>query len=149
MISRIEREEARPTASLLGKISSAFGLPLSDFFASVETQDSRIARAGTRRPWRDPQTGYVRTPISSSADRLLQLIDVKLPAGARVRYPAGAYEFIHQQIWVLEGVLTFSEGDQRHELATGDCLTLGPPADCTFANTTRKKCRYLVAVVRR
>ena len=149
MISRIEREHAKPTASLLGKISSAFGLPLSDFFAGVEGRDSRISRAATRRPWRDPETGYVRTPISPPGDRILQLTDVTLPPGARVRYPAGAFEFIHQQIWVAEGVLSFSEGGERHKLSAGDCLTLGPPADCTFANTTRKKCRYVVAVVRR
>ena len=149
MISRIEREEAKPTASLLGKISSAFGLPLSDFFASTEAPISRISLAATREAWRDPETGYIRTPISPSGDRILQLTEVTLPAGARVRYPAGAYEFIHQQIWVMEGRLTFTEGRQQHDLSAGDCLTLGPPSDCSFANDTRKKCRYLVAVVRR
>jgi len=149
MISRIERAEAKPTASLLGRISSAFGLPLSDFFASMEAPPSRIALAATREAWRDPETGYVRRPVSPPGDRILQLTEVTLPPGARVRYPAGAYEFIHQQIWVLEGTLTFTEGRQRHALAAGDCLALGPPSDCMFANRTRKKCRYLVAVVRR
>lgn len=149
MISRIERQEARPTASLLGKISSAFGLPLSDFFASMEAPKSRISLAATREAWRDPETGYVRTPISPPGDRILQLTEVTLPAGARVRYPAGAFEFIHQQIWVLEGTLTFNEGRQQHALSAGDCLTLGPPSDCIFANDAKKKCRYLVAVVRR
>ena len=148
MINRIERGEAKPTASLLGRISSAFGLPLSDFFAGVEAE-SRLSRADNRRPWRDPETGYVRTPISPASDRMLQLTEISLPPGARVRYPAGAYEFIHQQIWVLDGTLTFSEGSQQYRLSTGDCLTLGPPSDCTFANETKKKCRYMVAVVRR
>ena len=72
-----------------------------------------------------------------------------LPAGARVAYPADTYAFIHQQLWVLEGVLCFLEGDVQHELAAGDCLTVGPPADCVFSNAQREPCRYLVALSRR
>jgi transcriptional regulator with XRE-family HTH domain len=149
MISKVERREANPTASLLGRLSAAFGLPLSTLLARVEGTTSRLSAASSQQRWRDPDTGYVRRAVSPSGDSLLQLTEVTLPAGARVSYPAAAYTFIHQQIWVLDGLLLFHEGAVDHRLGSGDCLTLGPPADCTFENRTRRACRYLVVVVRR
>ena len=85
---------------------------------------------------------------SSPSDAVLQLTEVSLPPRARVSFPAGAYTFIHQQIWVLEATLTFHEGGDVHVLEAGDCLTLGSPADCTFENAGRRTCRYVVAVAR-
>jgi transcriptional regulator with XRE-family HTH domain len=79
----------------------------------------------------------------------LELVEVELPAGAHVSFPADTYTFIHQQIWMIEGRLRFREGDTEHELHAGDCLQLGPPAPCTFINPTRETCRYLVALTRR
>lgn len=149
MISKIERGEARPTASLLGKLSVALGLPLSQLFAQVEAHQSRVVRTAERSWWKDPETGYRRRPISPSHDVLLQLTEVELPPGARVVFPAAVYTFIHQQIWVLKGQLTFREGAEGHELSAGDCLMLGPPSDCAFENHSHSACRYLVAVVRR
>ncbi len=35
---------------------------------------------------------------------------------------------------MLEGTLHFLEGGVQHELAAGDCLQLGAPADCVFSN---------------
>ena len=149
MISKIERGDAKPTASLLGKVSAAFGLPLSLLFARVEGTPSRLARARSQTWWTDPATRYRRRAISPPQDALLQLTEVELPPKARVAFPAAAYAFIHQQIWMIDGQLTFREGADVHALAAGDCLMLGAPADCTFENRTRRPCRYLVAVVRR
>jgi len=149
MISRIERGDAKPTASLLGKLSAALGLPLSLLLARVEGEPSRLSRAAAQATWTDPESGYRRRALSSSGDGVLQLTEVVLPAGARVAFATAVYTFIHQQIWVMEGRLTFYEGSEVVELDAGDCLTLGPPADCRFENRTSTDCRYLVAVVRR
>jgi transcriptional regulator with XRE-family HTH domain len=148
MISKIERGDARPTASLLGKLSAAFSLPLSLLFARVEQSSSRISRASTRTRWRDPGSGHTRLAISPSSDAVLQLTEVSLPPRAKVSFPAAAYTFMRQQIWVLQATLTFHEGDEVHVLEAGDCLTLGSPSDCTFENAGRSTCRYVVAVAR-
>ena len=149
MIAKIERGTARPTASLLGRLSAAFGLPLSALFSRVETQRERVARASDQPTWTDPTSGYLRRSLSPSGTDPLQLTHIRLPAGARVSYPAEAFAFVHEQIWVLQGTLTFQEGAVVHMLRAGDCLALGPPAKCIFANTTRRECVYLVAVARR
>ena len=149
MIAKIERGDARPTASLLGRLSAAFGLPLSAFFSRIETGPKRLARAADQPVWQDPATGYVRRALTPVADEPLQLTHVRLPPRARVSYPAEAYTFVRQQIWVLQGTLRFEEGGTVHTLHAGDCLALGAPSPCTFANTSRRGCEYLVAVTRK
>lgn len=148
MIAKIERRAAQPTAALIGRLAGAFGLPLSLLFARIEDAPSRLSRAAAQPVWTDPQTRYVRRAVSPPGDPRLQLTVVDLPAGAKVTYPADAYAFIHQQIWVLRGRLTFVEGKTEHDLRAGDCLELGPPSRCTFANTSGRRCRYVVAVTR-
>jgi transcriptional regulator with XRE-family HTH domain len=149
MIGKVERGDAHPTAALLGRLSAALGMTLSELIADAEGTDRRLVRAAEQPAWTDPASGYRRRAVSPPAGRPLELIEVELPAGAQVDYPADSYAFIHQQIWVLEGRLRFREGATDHELDTGDCLQLGPPAPCTFSNPTRAPCRYLVALTRR
>lgn len=149
MISKIEREEASPTAALLGRLSGAFGLTMSTLLARAEGGGSRLVRAADQPTWQDPATRYMRRQISPQLPDLpIELTEVELPAGAEVTLPASSYAFIRQVIWVLDGVLTFTEGETVHELSTGDCLALGPPVDCTFRNGGASPCRYAVALIR-
>lgn len=149
MIGKIERGHAQPTAALLGRLSAALGLTLSELVARAEGKQPRLVRAGDQPTWTDPDTGYRRRAVSPSAGGPLELVEVDLPAGAEICFPAKAYAFIYQQIWILEGRLHFREGDIEHELNTGDCLQLGPPAPCSFINPTRRPCRYLMALIKR
>lgn len=152
MISKVERGESSPTASLLGRLSSAFGLTLSQLLARAEQGAGRLLnRQGEQERWRDPETGFERralTPPGSPGP--LELVWGELPPEARVDYAASAFSFIEdQQIVVISGRLTFTQGTQGHELRAGDCLRLGPPANCRFENAGAMPCRYLVAVLRR
>lgn len=148
MISKVERGEASPTAALLGKLSGAFGLTLSMLLARAEERGRRLTRAADQAHWQDPATGYVRRQASPASDAPLELVRVELPARTSVSFPASAYAFIRQLIYVLDGRLTFVEGTTRWELERGDCLELGPPADCTFTNAGSRSCSYLVVVLR-
>lgn len=149
MIGEIEHGEAQPTAALLGRLSAALGMTLSELVAHAEGDERRLVRAADQQTWTDPDSGYRRRAVSPATGGPLELVEVDLPAGAQVSYPADAYAFIHQQIWMLEGHLRFREGDTEHELDAGDCLQLGPPAPCSFINPTRESCCYLVALTRR
>jgi uncharacterized cupin superfamily protein len=80
---------------------------------------------------------------------MLQLVEVQLPAAARVVMPRESYLFIDQQVWVLSGHLRFTEGAQVHDLHAGDCLQLGEPETCVFENPATASCRYLVVVRKR
>ena len=149
MIAKVERDGVQPTAALLGRLSGALGLTLTELVARAEGGSARLVRAPDQPVWADPATGYRRRAVSPRAAGPVELVEVELPAGAEVAYPADAYAFIHQQIWVLDGELSFREGDEEHRLAAGDCLALGPPQPCVFLNPGRSACRYLVVVSRR
>jgi transcriptional regulator with XRE-family HTH domain len=154
MINRIERGESSPTAVVLGKLSAAFQLSVSSLLALAEgaTNDSGDAATGVRRQadaleWRDPATGYHRRQITGPHFPA-EIAEVRLPPGARVPYPAAAFAFIRQVVWVLEGRLTFHEGDTVHELDAGDTIERGEPAPCVFANNSAAECRYVVILTR-
>ncbi len=85
MISRIERGEASPTASLLARICAALGLSLSQFFAEGEAPPSPLVKRSDQPTWKDPETGYVRRAILAApywSD--VDIVEVSLPASARV-----------------------------------------------------------------
>jgi transcriptional regulator with XRE-family HTH domain len=148
MIGKIERGEAQPTAVLLGRLSGALGMTLSELIARAEHTGNLLRRAEEQPVWTDPATGYRRRAVSPATDGPLELVEVELPPGASVSYPADAYMFKYQQLWILSGQLQFHEGQVIHELFAGDCLQLGPPAPTTFHNPGTTPVRYLVALVK-
>ncbi|MEU4190882.1 XRE family transcriptional regulator [Kribbella sp. NPDC026611] len=148
MIAKIERGEAQPTAVLLGRLSGALGMTLSELVARAESTGDLLRRAEEQPIWTDPVTGYRRRAVSPVTDDPLELVEVELPGGASVSYPADAYIFKYQQLWILDGHLRFHEGTQVHDLHPGDCLQLGPPSPTTFHNPGTTACRYLVALVK-
>ncbi|NUV58416.1 XRE family transcriptional regulator [Streptomyces sp. CAI-85] len=152
MISRIERGESSPTAVVLGKLSAAFQLSVSSLMALAEGTPSGQTETGVRRradtaEWRDPATGYRRRQITGPRFPA-EIAEVLLPPGARVPYPAAAFAFVRQTVWVLDGHLTFHEGDTVHALGAGDTIELGEPVPCTFVNDSDSECRYAVVLVR-
>jgi transcriptional regulator with XRE-family HTH domain len=147
MIHKVERGESSPTAHLLGKLSGAFGLTMSTLMARAEISQGRLLRKEEQPVWQDPETGYLRRHVSPRSDLPLDMVQVTLPPGKEVAMPASAYAFLRQFIWVIDGELVFIEGDTHHNMGPGDCLELGPPANCSFKNASDQACTYLVAVL--
>lgn len=150
MLSKIERREASPTAALLGRLSTAFGLTLSQIFANAEDRPTgQVARADQQPVWRDPETGFLRRSLSPPGPVPLELVWGELPPGAEIAYPAASLAFIaDQQLVVISGELTIVLGDTVHALGAGDCLRFGPPGDVAFRNPGAARCRYVIAVLR-
>jgi transcriptional regulator with XRE-family HTH domain len=149
MIGKVERGEAQPTAVLLSRLAGALGITLSALMARAEGDGRRLLRAADQPVWTDPATGYRRRAVSPPTGGPLELVEVSLPAGTELAYPADASTFVHQQLWMLEGRLRLSEGDAEHELGPGDCLAFGPPAPTAFRVPADAPCRYLVALTKR
>ncbi|HHI1837571.1 TPA: helix-turn-helix domain-containing protein [Enterobacter cloacae] len=144
MIHKIERGDSSPTATLLARLSGAFGISMSTLIARAEMQEGKLLRLANQPVWRDPQTHYLRRHVSPRTDLPIDLVQVELPAGSDVPMPASSYALARQLIWLQSGELVFQEGDTRHEMQAGDCLELGPPNDCRFINETNEPCVYLV-----
>ena len=148
MISLIERGESSPTAVVLEKIASGLGVSLAGLFDDSTAPADPVSRREDRTPWRDPQTGYVRRNISpANFPSPIQIVEVVLPARARVAYETGARDVrIHQQIWVQAGTLEVSVGRVTYRLSEDDCLVMQLNAPTAFRNRTRKPARYMVVI---
>jgi mannose-6-phosphate isomerase-like protein (cupin superfamily) len=78
----------------------------------------------------------------------MQIAEVEFPPKARVAFESGARDVrVHQQVWVLEGTIEITVGDDRHRLRAGDCLAMQLDRPTMFHNPARKPARYVVVVV--
>ncbi|MBL0885421.1 helix-turn-helix domain-containing protein [Myceligenerans indicum] len=149
MISKVERGQSSPTAAVLGRLAAAFDLSVSALLERAEDAGAHpVRRADAVPAWSDPETRYLRRQISTPSFPA-DVTDVVLPAGQRVPYPAAAYAFHAQLVWVLDGELTLTDGADVHVLTAGDVFELGVPAAREFANPSDADCRYVVVVSRR
>lgn len=147
-ISKIEREEVSPTAVILVRLAAAFDLTLAGLLLRAEGEAGRLSRAADHALWRDPDTGYVRRQIYSRPDHPVEIVQVELPAGRQVEFPASSYARVRQAVWLNTGELVIHEGGERHVLGPGDCLGFGPPGPVVMANQSHLPCSYVVVLAR-
>ncbi|HEX2437215.1 MAG TPA: XRE family transcriptional regulator [Methylomirabilota bacterium] len=148
MISLVERGESSPTAVVLEKIATGLDVALASLFDDVSAAASPLSRREDRSAWRDPQSGYIRRNISpANFPSPIQIVEVVLPAGAKVAYETGARDVsIHQQVWVQQGSVEVTLGKTIYRLAEDDCLAMHLDEPTAYRNRTRKPARYLVVL---
>lgn len=149
MISVIERGESSPTAVLLERLATGLNVALATLFDAPSASRDPIARRADQPRWRDPASGYVRRNVSPAGfPSPIQIVEVEFPRGARVAFDTGARDARqHQQVWVLEGAIDVTVGENRHALEAGDCFAFVLDKPVTFQNRTRKAARYAVVIV--
>jgi transcriptional regulator with XRE-family HTH domain len=152
MISVIERGESSPTAVVLEKLSVGLGVPLASLFDAPTNDDALpagpVARRVDQPEWRDPASGYLRRNVSpSGVAQPFQIVEVEFPPRARVAFETGPRDLhVDQQVWVLEGCIDVTWGDDRFRLRDGDCLAMHLDRPIMFHNATRKPARYAVVI---
>jgi transcriptional regulator with XRE-family HTH domain len=150
-ISLIERGQSSPTATVLDKLSVGLGVTVASLFETgrgPSEMPSPLAAVGEQPTWTDPASGYVRRNISPPGwPTPLHLVDVLFPAGQHVAFETGARDpEIHQQIWMIEGLMQISVGTKSWRLLAGDCLAMRLDQPLHFHNPSRQRARYLVAI---
>jgi transcriptional regulator with XRE-family HTH domain len=150
MISLVERGESSPTAVVLEKLATGFGVTMAAMFEPPNAAANRdpIARRAEQPTWRDPGSGYVRRNVSPpGVPQPMRIVEVEFPPRARVAFETGARDVrIQQQVWVLNGSIDVTVGDERHRLREGDCLAMQLDRPTMFHNPTRKAARYVVVM---
>ena len=149
MISLIERGETSPTAVVLERLAVGLDITLAGLFDPPQGLADPVSRRASQALWRDPDSGYLRRNVSPAGfPTPIQIVEVEFPAGGHVAYETGPRPTLtHQQIWVLEGEIEVTVGDDRHELAAGDCLAHMLDRPVAYRNRTRKAARYAVILV--
>ncbi len=148
MISLIERGTSSPTAVLLEKLATGLNVPLASLFESPRPAAEPLVRAADQLSWRDPGSGYVRRNVSPAGTfSPIQIVEVSFPPKARVAYETAAREvLVHQQVWMLEGSLSITVGEDQYRLDEGDCLAMILDRPIMYYNPTRKRARYAVVL---
>ena len=149
MISLIERGESSPTAVVLERIGTGLGVPLASLFDEPAAASQPVSRRAEQSQWRDPASGYVRRNVSPAGFASpIQISEIEFPPGTRVAFETGPRDVrVHQQVWVLDGTIEVTVGEERHALGTGDCLAMVLDRPTAFQNPTRKPARYAVVIV--
>lgn len=147
MLSRIERGESSPTAQLLGKICGGLDVTLSVLFAEQSAPANPLSRRTGQQIWRDPASGYLRRNLSPpGTGSPVDIVEVEFPAGASVGFDSQRLAGTDQHVWILEGSMTLSLGDDIFELEAGDCLWMRFHRPILFHNPTKRPARYAVII---
>lgn len=148
-LSRIERGETSPTASLMNRLCIAYGLTISRLLSEVEDPGPQHLRPHEQNVWQDRENGYHRRSISPPASNFHgELVEGRLISGARIDYDAPPVEGIEQHIWMLAGVLVFSMNDEQWRLEAGDCLRFHLFGRSSFHAPEAEGAHYALVVCR-
>jgi transcriptional regulator with XRE-family HTH domain len=147
-LSRVERGELSPTASMLGCLCTTFGWTLSRLMAEAETRAASLVPAAQQTVWTDPETGYRRRILSPPGPGLRgELVEIRIPAGATVAYDAAPVANLEHHLWLLDGALTLDVGGSTFQLAAGDTIRYILNGPSRFTATGRRDARYAIALV--
>jgi len=148
-LSRLERGETSPTASLLGRLCTAYGRTMSRLLAEVESQPVSLLHPDQQPVWIDPGTGFHRRAISPPASGFdTELIEGTLPPGTVIDYAAPPVHGLEQHVWMLSGRLELALQGLPYRLETGDCLRFRLFGTSRFTVLGEEPARYLIAITR-
>lgn len=147
-LSRAERAEISPTASLLNRLCHVYGRTMSQLLSEVEAEPALLVRAAGQPVWEDRSSGFVRRSVSPPHTGLrAELVEGRLGAGADIAYDRPPVAGLEQHIWVLEGALDVTVQETEHHLDTGDCLRMRVWGATRFRCAGPEAVRYVLAVV--
>lgn len=146
-LSRLERAETSPTATLLSRLARAHGLPLSRLLADAEALPVRLLRAADQPRWHDQQSGFERLmrcpPLAGFAT---EVIEARLAPGAELAYDEPTVARLEHHLCLLEGQLRLTLQAQAFELTVGDSISFRCAGRSVFANPGAEPARYLLAM---
>lgn len=145
-LSRIENGDVSPTAETLGRLATAFGLPISQLLAPMEKGFPALVRHAEQSVWRDPCHGYSRRILSPPNGQLtLEMIECVIEPRQRIVYDRPAVANHEHHLVLLSGALSLTVDGERHELRAGDCLRYRLIGASCF-ETGDQPARYIIAL---
>jgi transcriptional regulator with XRE-family HTH domain len=147
-LSRAERAEISPTASLLNRLCAVYERTMSQLLSEVEAEPAQLVRAAEQGVWTDSASGFVRRSVSPPQAGLRgELVEGRLDPGSDLAYDRPPVPGIEQHIWVLEGALEVTVQGEVHALDAGDCLRFRVWGPTRFRCQGKRAVRYALVVV--
>ena len=147
-LSRLERGELSPTATMLGALCAQYGWTISRLMAEAENGPPAVVRANEQVIWKDPETGYVRRIVSPPNPHLKgELVEVTLPVGASITYDVSPLPGLEHHLWMLSGALHLEIQGTTYQLQKGDCVRYVLSGASRFECRGKSPVRYLISLV--
>ena len=147
-LSRLERGETSPTATMLGSLCSVYGQTTSQLMTDAEAVAPQLVRGTDQTLWTDTETGFKRGIISPPGYGLRgELLEGTLPVGAIITYKHPPLPGLEHHLLMVAGVLELALDDSRYVLQAGDCLRYRLTGTSTFCCRGRSVARYLIAII--
>jgi transcriptional regulator with XRE-family HTH domain len=147
-LSRIERGDTSPTAVVLGKLASAFGLSMAELFGVDSGSAERHFPTASQTIWQDPETGFIRRSLTPATGGYRgSVIEGILPAGATISYAAPPVPDLEHHLVLTEGALRFTLGPDVYDLAAGDALRFRLNAPNSYHSAGEQPARYFLTVI--
>lgn len=147
-LSRLENAEVSGTATVLGKLCAAYGLPLSRLLRMVETGFAPMIRPPDQPVWADPETGFVRRSLSPPAQSLVgEVLECSLAPNVDIAYAAPPRPGLEHHLLMQAGALTLTIEGKPYHLGPGDCLRYQLFGASRFVTPPDQGARYLLFLV--
>lgn len=147
MISKIERQEAVPTTTVLSRLAEAFGTSISGLIGAPPSGEALVIRKSDQPVFLDPRNGFERRSLSPlfpsrGVDLVLNTLPPHQTTGAFRAHPTG----VEEHLAVTDGTLLLRLGDNTFTLESGDAMFFHANVEHEFINQGDEPCRYFIAI---
>ena len=147
-LSRLEKREVSPTANVLGKLCSTYGLTMSRLLWMVEAAHIPLVVHAEQPIWTDTETGLQRRSVSPPGANLMgEVLECELPADVSIEYAAPATPGLEHHLILLEGALEMNVEGELYRLNPGDCLRYKLYGTSAFRTRQNLGAKYILVVL--
>lgn len=147
-LSRLENGEVSPTAEVLGRLCTAYGLPMSRLMMMVEDRFDAHIPLSRQAEWQDPESGFTRRAVSPPATGLgAEVLECHLPPDTVIAYDAPPKPWMEHHLILLDGALTLTVDGAAHALFPGDALRYHLSGSSRFETGPERGARYLLVLL--
>ena len=147
-LSRLEKAEVSGTATVLGKLCSVYGMPMSRLMLMVEEEFAPLVRQENQTVWHDTKTGFERRSISPPAQTLSgEVIECHLDPGTNIAYDMHPHPGLEHHLVMQQGGLTVTLESGTFQLNPGDCLRYKIYGASAFKASDSEGAHYFTFIV--
>lgn len=147
MISKIERAEATPTTSVLGKLAEALELSVSQLVGGTTRSGPAMIPAEAQPVFKEVATGFERRSLSPLyRGRGVDLALNRLPPGERTGPFPSHRPGVEEHLYVQSGSVRIRVGNEAWDLKAGDYLFYPADVEHVFENTGNVEAVFLIVI---
>jgi len=146
-ISKIERGDSGASTPVLGKLSEALDLSISQLIGGADRNRVVHIPAQLQPVYTETASGFERRSLSPLyRGRGVDVVLNRLPAGAHTGPFPSHRPGVEEHLFVASGQLVVSLDDKKYDLKTGDFLFYQADHNHAFENPGDEVCEYFLVI---